>query len=460
MTTKGRAAVAAFALLLLAWIVWIAFSVPGSPARRGHTEDLSINADDVREQAGRRSPVVSPDGTSPTVTLVVRDLWDRSAIAFLTLRASTSDKDRPKLLVKTDDQGHIELREHYVKNLLSLDSQRPGYVVASSVDDVRERREVWCYRNGRVAGRVVFEDGARDFDDVELSYSPRYMARDARALSEPGHYGWIKRSRVIPDALGSPRADGTFYVRVPRVEGAALVARTTGYFPAWATLDASFDRRPREIVLVIRRGLEIEGTLRDETGAPLAGQKVHVYVVIKTTWDEQDTVSIGRIKQGGFTVARSLKNNWVRHKLHYSSRTDETGKWSVDIGADGEVFAVAYVEGAAAIDRHLGPASRITGGVELEARPTGERRIRIEDNGSPLAQSEIKLIDLSLVDAKPSFRLKSDEDGFVHSTWFVSGKRYAIWPPRGRAVFFTYSGQSTIDIRECEQDFDKFMSNR
>jgi len=31
---------------------------------------------------------------------------------------------------------------------------------------------------------------------------------------------------------------------------------------------------------------------------------------------------------------------------------------------------------------------------------------------------------------------------------------------RGRAVFFTYSGQSRIDIRECEQDFDKFMSNR
>lgn len=308
-----------------------------------------------------------------------------------------------------------------------------------------------------MTGRVVLEEGtATDFGAVTLAYSPRYIG-GKEGTGAPGRFGSMRGT--APGDLGGVDADGAFRVRIPRVPSGAVVARAPGWLPAWAEVDVALADPSHDLLLVLKPGVRLRGTLKDSNGAPVAGATVRVYVVIKLKDGEMDTSAVGRIR-AGFTFARSVKGGWVRHRLKYGPRTDKNGRWEVDLDAAGEVHVAVLREGHAPTEHLVGPAEFARESIDLTLRPALPVTIRITRAGEPVRDSKLTWVDLTNVDVQRGLRLETDEGGYVRSPWLVRGKRYGVAEWGRRSSFFVYRGQDTIDLDAIEQDFDTFVGNR
>jgi len=395
------------------------------------------------ENVGPVESASPPEAGTAAVSVTVLDMETRAPIGGVTVRLTARAKDAT---ATSDAAGTFEIEEKLLQDLDSLAFERADdLTIASSPGDVRTRHQIWCHRTGEVTGRVVFaEGGAPGFDAVTLEYAAPF---------EPGSAAWTRRNRAL-DALRHPDDDGRFRVVVPRVPRAAIVARAAGWAPGWADIDEALTPPARELVIVLRRAPRIRGVLRDQRGEPIANQAVQVYVVVTTTAD--DTEAIGRLKPSGFAVSRSVKDNRTVHRLSYAPRTDEDGRWSVDVATDGDVYAVVYRPGVSPATHDLGRAGAITREVELTAADATPERVRIEQDHRPLAHTDVWFTDISIPNVQHGFAAVTDADGVVETTFLVRGHLYVLIGVES-PVYFQHTG-ATIVVEDCDTSFDDFLA--
>jgi len=421
------AAVIALTALLMTWRV--SGDTPGPRAERGSD---GLRAEEGNREAGDgdvSGPSAEPAPRTDALALAVRDLRDGAPVPGLTLRFVMDDgREQP---VRGDARGTLTWPDADLDGVVRIESGNGTFEIASSPAQAKTSGEIWGYRRVSVAGRVHFE-GSSDppFEEVSLSFSPRRGRAD----------------------LGAPDGSGRFRVEVPHVRGSTVVARAPGWFPAWAAVDPS-----SELVLVLRRGRRLTGTLRAPDGTPIADQTVRVFVVQISRYDELDLDAVNRIKAAK-GISRSKKDDRSVLSLGYGPRTDAEGHWSVDLDADGDAYIAVYASGRAALHARLGPTQRLTREIELVARERHPAELVVTHHGQPVRDTSFHLVDVTWP-AQVGFRARTNKSGRLDRThWLVPGRKYGIRTGTGgRSVFFRYHGQPTIDLAECETSFDRFL---
>ena len=459
-----------FAIVVVALLCWIAMDrapQARSPRDSASDPDAGTRGNAAATPSSEEASQDSLPAPEPArLKIKVCDLFDSRPLPNIALEVKTTDGGSQ--VVRTDGDGITEVTEKLIKDATEWRCESTIYEVASSAEQVRRESTVWCVSHCEVRGRVVFgsaplEGGPVGFEEVSVSVSPAFVKEAAVTASGLGGSVWFRRSALREQVKEKTHPDetGTFLLRMPRLTGAAAVARARGYRPAWETLDEAALRGEREGHLVLEPGYRIEGTAHDKHGVPLAGARVHVYVVIRSSISEFDNSSVGRIREGGFTLSRSVKNDLVVQKLHYRAFVDPDGRWSVDLGADGEGRVVCYPDSHAPIERDLGRVSGWQNEVVLVGEPSSPSRVLIQRDGQALSNRDVMLTDLSHIDAQHGFRVKTDAAGVLTTPFLVRGKPYSIWPLRGGGpAFVTYTGQRVIDLADCETSFDKFFGRK
>jgi len=445
------AAIVALAALLVTWRVFE--DTPGPRAERGRDGPRAEKGKGEAGDGDVSGPAAKPAPRPDALALAVRDLGDGAPVSGLTLRFVMDDGREQR--VRVDVQGGLTWPRADLDGVARIESGDGAFEVASSPAQAEASGEIWGWRRVSVAGRVHFE-GSSDppFDEVSLRFSPPALTSGGR-LGAPGHTGWWRRSarRRGGEDLGAPDDSGRFHVEVPHVRGGAIVARAPGWFPAWTAADPS-----SELVLVLRRGRRLTGTLHAPDGKQIAYQTVRVFVVQTFRYDELDLAAVGRNKDGGFTLTRSRKDDRSRLKLSYGARTDADGRWSVDLDADGDADVVVHAPDHAAVHARLGPTERLTEEIRLVAREPRPTETLVTRNGEPVRDATLHLIDVT-GPAQFGFRTRTNGSGRLDRTeWLAPGRKYGIRTGTGgRAVFFRYHGQPTIDLADCESSFDRFV---
>jgi hypothetical protein len=416
---------------------------PPTPAG-GSTRPVEASA-----PSERPSPVEGDD----SVALTVRDLWGGGVVPELAVRGRSGED---VWRARADERGVFTVPMRALLVLEGVESEDRRYAVASAPADVRGRREIWCFRRTTIRGRVLFDGGTGDLSSVEVTLSPARLRGNGTSGTWPGSAQWAKSNRVRFAESTTPLTDGAFVLDAALVGDAAVIARAPGWRSAWDVLDADLAAARREVVLVLRRSPVVAGVLRDADGTPLQGERVHVYVFVRSKDDELDADSLGRLKEGGFTAARSRKRAWARHKLHYSAVTDDRGRWEVAVDAAGHAHVFASSSGRLPVELDLGPVDRVDGPIHLVAERGPPRRIRFLAGSAPLADAQIVLIDLRF-EACFRYEMRADGAGTVVSAWPTPGRWYQCLTDGVFRGFFRYDGQPDVDVEACERNVQKVL---
>lgn len=110
--------------------------------------------------------------------------------------------------------------------------------------------------------------------------------------------------------------------------------------------------------------------------------------------------------------------------------------------------------------KEAGLASRLVDSeLTLTVGAPRSHRVRVVKAGEPVARARTLWVDLTATEAQPSFQLRSDDDGWVESSWLVPGRRYALLAAAERPAYLELS-EEIVDLEKCERDVGRFLAAR
>jgi len=332
-------------------------------------------------------PTPKPPTPPPPMRVRARDMASREPVAGLLLacgdRAATTDANGiarfredpcdPEVAAEGGEWHH---------GWLEPDRQRDG------------ESTLWVYRNAVVRGRITFESPVTtmDLDRVTLE-----VVGDQSAPGEPNSRGF--KFKVLShhglsrlDLSKEVAPDGGFEFEVPGIPGYRLHARAPGWQPDSALLTSERIQVVR--LRLTKRSLTVRGTLRDTSGAPVAGARVTAYVLVTMPLAELDRTKV--LAAGhGCSIAQNRRLNNVLVKYQISARTGSDGAYTISSNVKGRLVVIA----SPSRDFHPATAERRSldddvSDLDLTVSPGVGRKVRVESSGSPY-HGRIILIDVS-----------------------------------------------------------------
>jgi len=330
---------------------------------------------------------------------------------------------------------------------------------------------LWVYREMRVDG--VLRNRLGEPVDVE---DARFAAIiDDYGVSPAGWTGPSERFRSKaldergPVSFERIEGEGRFRLSLPRIRGVTLTASKAGWRTGSIALDPWLRSTDASVEIVIERGFVVRGRLLDENGRPFDRAGVQVYTIVRLPADEiLEGPSPQRLSPGGYAATASLATGEGYLKFAAGARTDADGNFEVVIDAPpGHSWLMAQGKGSRRVEYELGSAATDVDGISLVAPSAeGAPRIRLVDDGEPLARRGFVLCDLDFgnAEAQPAIELRTDADGEFPSAWLVRGRRYSVGmlpneepTDDPRRICLRWDGQTSIDFTRDRHTYDELF---
>jgi hypothetical protein len=294
--------------------------------------------------------------------------------------------------------------------------------------EILETAQLWVYDSIAIEGSVRAADGSA-FNPATVSLRLDLAMNETiqGRREKPWTPAWYSTHRMPRDKeLGKPRADGTFFVRVPRVRGAAILAGAEGWITegCWVPVAKGADE-PARLDFALHRAPEISGVLTDADGAPLAGKRIGVYVSRSLGTPELREKVLVRPLDSGIAIGAGFDDSTVTFTT--VALTAKDGTFELALGALGEVVLfVESVPGHRPLLTKLGNVLRDRPQVGLKLQRLSAKRVKLLLDGKPLAVEQVGIAILSQGMAQPGFTARPDDEGRIPAGLLESGWLYSI----------------------------------
>jgi len=407
----------------------------------------------------------NPDASArAVVTVTARDLADgapaRGLQLCVTPRRARNALAATPVLATTDHAGRVNLTMGST-DTITIEGQSWILPPGSTVHEILASRELWVYRMIGVVGEVQSDDPTATLDPTTVALTAVTIGLEGsgvpgRESPDPWRPLWMRHHGVEEHRdLPAPRPDGSFSVRIPRIQGIALRAAAPGWRLASAVIPTATAPDPTYVRLGLRPSFVVTGVLRTRDGAPIAGARVDVYVSKRMGFAE---LNLEKLKQGavdGFTASWDIHKNHARVTDICYADTDENGMFSIESKVDGEILIVVHARGFVPLRKELGWVESRRDEGELVVERGNSAVLSLYYGEKLLAGHVVTVADLSVGDVQPAVEWDADAEGAVSTEWFEVGRRYLVIV-RGPLVpseefvggAITWAGQGRLDMRE------------
>ncbi len=414
----------------------------------GNAPELSMTS--VSASADRRR---QSEATPETISITLRNLAGGGPVGGVPLRGI---QQQPEMawdqLLTTNSIGMITVDRDAVGSVQSDDEL--WVIPPQSREKIIDSGELWCYGWVTIRGRVeslarAGEGGVRA--DLKVLARPRMDLRTG-----PSRHSTRLAKLGIRRSLGRCKtdSDGTFEIRVPRVDGILLCARSRGGEKGTVRVEVAPSETEVFVRVVMDQAAVVSGLLLGSDGEPIRNQPVRVYSSWNTQLSEVDLEAISS-KGNGVTVSGHSASGDVRVCVKATGVTDDEGRFKMKLYSEGSGLLVAYVPGHRPIRVSLGAvrfSSRDIGAVYGESAELAER-VRFTRGAQGLAGCPVNIVDVtSKAGQYVVLNDHLDAQSSISGEWLEVGREYFVQiagqGPDSRVSqgCFVWDGSSHIDV--------------
>ena len=426
------------------------------PPRRGErvtraVEEIPDSVPPPRpsDETVRHDPEDAPSEDVPRAPMHVRDLGSGALVPGIEI-AIGSDEGARRLV--TDSSGAVDITG---PELWNVQVATAGWKQTKRLrNSLLGMRTLWVYGSLRVEGKLRTRTGDARFDEKNTTFSA-FIDDDGRRWDGPSTR---HRDRVLSESslvVESVKPDGRFVVHVPRIRGLVLAVTAADYYPVTEHLHPHMQSERATVDFTLTRAYRISGVIVDEAGAPLPGQSLFAFTIVRVSYE--DVRNFERLRHlhpdGGMGACAGVNGGYA--KFQRTFRSDKKGAFELDIRiAGGQTFIFGYRKGCRMIEYEVGALTGDRDDLRIVTNRAPEGSfVRITVDGKPLDREPVLVCDLDFGrgEAQPAVQLMTKADGRMPTTYLTRGRRYSIdlvEPRDGKLLggCLRWNGEETIDL--------------